>query len=101
MQINTRADLEALRGTPRYRMALEALHGAMTITVDVTQYPGNYGDPGYDGPMMEPRWETRERPEAIERLGLTREELERALAEARRSEPLPEPAGGETILPAG
>ena len=49
MIINTRADLEALRGSPTYAAALGQLKSSMTPRQDKAVYPAGYGQPGYEG----------------------------------------------------
>lgn len=82
--VNTRADLDALKGTPDHLDALRLLAGTMTATVDVVVYPDGYGGPGYAGPEIAPEWHEIETLAALERLGFTREsfEAERAAAQA-------------------
>lgn len=73
--LNTRADLEALRGTPDYVEALRMLKGSMVALVNVATYPEGYVDPSYDGPVIEPVWEEIESLEALDLIGIGREEL--------------------------
>lgn len=73
--INSRQDLEALRGTSEFAEAIAALAGSMTIRVDVAEYPSGYGDPDYNGATIEPVWEDREDLTTIERLGYTKAEI--------------------------
>lgn len=75
MQINTRADLEALMGTDAYAEALRLLKGSMTVAVNVAAYPEGYFDPGYGGGPVEPVWEDRESLETLDLLGIGREEF--------------------------
>ena len=67
--INTRADLDALKGTPAYLPALRAIAGTMETTVNTAEYPEGYGDPSYNGPLIAPEWTTVETLETIHRLG--------------------------------
>ena len=73
LQINTRADLEALAGSEAYGEALQMLKGSMTAVIDVAVYPKGYFEEGYVGPTVEPVWETRESLEALDLLGIGRE----------------------------
>jgi len=73
--LNTRADLEALRGTPDYVEALKLLRGSMVALVNVAAYPEGYVDPGYDGPVIEPVWQEIESLEALDLIGIGREEF--------------------------
>ena len=75
LQINTRADLEALAGSEAYGEALQMLKGSMTTAVNVAAYPEGYFEEGYGGPTIEPIWEPRESLEALDLLGLGREEF--------------------------
>ncbi len=86
MQINTRADLEALAGTDAYAEALQMLKGSMTAAINVAVYPEGYFDDGYAGPEIEPVWEDVESLEALNLLGISKAEF---LAEYARvfSEP--------------
>ena len=67
--INTRADLDALKGTPAYLPALRAIAGTMETTLNAAEYPEGYGDPSYSGPSVEPVWTIVETLETIRRLG--------------------------------
>lgn len=78
--VNTRADLEALRGTPAFADALRAIAGAASIVVDAAEYPQGYGLPGHDGPPVEPVWEERADDAVLSRLEMTRDELAAQLA---------------------
>jgi len=75
MQINTRADLEALAGTDAYAEALRALRGSMVAKVNTAQYPEGYFDDGYAGPEIEPVWEDVESLEALSLLGISKAEF--------------------------
>ena len=80
--INTRADLDALAGTPAYLDALRALAGSMITTQDMAVYPEGYGQPGYAGPAVEPDWADVETLGTIERLGFSRASFEAEYAAA-------------------
>lgn len=73
--INTRADLEALKGSPAYLEALTSLRGSMSALVNVAVYPDGYFDDGYPGPAIEPVWEETESLEALTLLGMSRSEF--------------------------
>lgn len=55
--INTRADLDALAGTPEHAEFMRFLKGGMTRKQNVQVYPDGYGQPGYEGPALDPIWE--------------------------------------------
>ena len=81
--INTRADLDALKGTPAYLPALRAIAGTMETTLNAAEYPEGYGDPSYSGPSVEPVWTIVETLETIHRLGFaSRAEFEAEYAAA-------------------
>ena len=81
--INTRTDLEALKGTPDYLPALRTIAGTMETTVNTAEYPEGYGDPSYSGPSIEPMWTAVETLETIHRLGFaSRAEFEAEYAAA-------------------
>ncbi len=86
MQINTRADLEALAGSEAYAEALQMLKGSMTAAINVAVYPEGYFEEGYAGPEIEPVWEEIESLDALNLLGISKSEF---LAEYARvfSEP--------------
>lgn len=74
--INTREDLDAIAGTPEYFEFIEALKGSMTRKQDTQIYPEGYGQPGYDGPPIEPAWADVEDLSTIERFGFTKADIE-------------------------
>ena len=81
--INTRADLDALKGTSDYLPALRAIAGTMDTTVNTAEYPEGYGDPSYNGPLIDPEWTTVETLETVRRLGFaSRAEFEAEYAAA-------------------
>ena len=55
--INTRADLDALAGTPEHAEFMRFFKGSMTRKQNVQVYPDGYGQPGYEGPALDPIWE--------------------------------------------
>lgn len=75
MQINTRADLEALQGTPDYVDALRLLKGSLTVKMNVAVYPEGYGLPDYQGDPVDPVWADQECLESIVALGISKDEF--------------------------
>lgn len=73
--INSRADLDALQGTPEYDEFITKLKGSMTRKQNVQVYPEDYGTPEYSGPILEPIWEDIEDLTTITAFGFTKEEL--------------------------
>lgn len=69
--INTRADLDAIAGTPQHTEFMRALKGSMTLKQNVQVYPEGYGQPGYEGPALEPIWEFVEDLSTITAFGFT------------------------------
>lgn len=55
--INTRADLDALAGTPEHAEFMRFLKGSMTRKQNAQIYPDGYGQSGYEGPALDPIWE--------------------------------------------
>ena len=81
--INTRADLDALVGTPSHFEAMQALAGSMVTSMDMAVYPDDYGQAGYSGPVIEPDWVDVETLDTIRRLGFSsRAEFEAEYAAA-------------------
>lgn len=76
MIINSRDDLDALKGTPAYIEALRALAGSMVTSMDMAVYPDGHGQPDYTGPVIEPDWHEVETLDVIERLDFTRASFE-------------------------
>lgn len=70
--INSRADLEALIGTPQHQQFMEFLRGSMVRRQNVATYPDGYGLPEYEGPVIDPVWEDVEDLSTIERFGFTK-----------------------------
>jgi len=73
--INTRADLDAIQGTPAHAEFMAALKGSMTRREDQAVYPENYGNPDYEGDPIDPVWVDVEDLSTIERFGFTKEEI--------------------------
>ena len=82
MIINSRDDLDALKGTPAYLEALRALAGSMVTSMDMAVYPEGHGQPDYTGPTVEPDWHEVETLDVIERMGFTRAGFEAEYAAA-------------------
>ena len=70
--INTRADLDALIGTPEHDEFMAMLKGSMTRKQDVQVYPEGYNQPGHEGDKLEPIWEDVEDLSTIERFGFSK-----------------------------
>ena len=70
--INTRADLDAIAGTPEHAEFMQFLKGSMTRKQDVQVYPEGYNQPDYDGEKLEPVWEDVEDLSTIERFGFSK-----------------------------
>ena len=73
--INSRADLDAIQGTPEYDEVMTYLKGSMTRKQNVQVYPEDYGTPEYTGETLEPIWEDVEDLSTITLFGFTKEEL--------------------------
>ena len=76
--IQTRADLEAIQGTPEYFEFVKLLKGSMVKKVCTTVYPEDYDQdlkPGDEG-FIPVEFEAVEDLSEIERFGFTRQELE-------------------------
>jgi len=74
--INSREDLESIKGTPEYMQFMQMLKGSMKRKQDVQIYPEGYGMHDYDGEALEPIWEEIEDLSCIERFGLKKEDFE-------------------------
>lgn len=70
--INSREDLDALKGTTAYADFMRTLAGSMTRKQDTQVYPKGYGQPGYKGDALEPLWGEVEDLSTIERFGFTK-----------------------------
>lgn len=73
--INTRADLDALVGTPAHAEFLRLLRGTITRMVDTQTYPEGYGTPDYTGQPLDPLWAEVEDLSSIERFDFTKADL--------------------------
>jgi hypothetical protein len=70
--INTREDLNALQGTEQYATFMAYLKGSMVRRQNIAVYPEGYGQPGYEGPAVDPIWKDIEDLSTIERFGFTK-----------------------------
>lgn len=73
--INTRADLDAIQGTPEYDEFMQFLKGSMTHRQDVQVYPDGYNQPDYQGEKLAPIWKDVEDLSTIERFGFTKKDF--------------------------
>ena len=74
--INTRADLDAIAGTPEHAEFMNFLKGSMTRKQDVAVRPDDYGKPEYEGPEIPPVWQDVEDLSTIEAFGFTKADFE-------------------------
>jgi len=70
--INTRADLDAIAGTPEHDEFMQFLKGSMTRKQDIAVRPENYGQPEYEGDVIPPVWEDVEDLSTIEAFGFVK-----------------------------
>ena len=73
--INTRADLDAVKGTQDYDAFMQGLRGSLANTRDVAIYPEGYHTIDYDGPKVDPVWEAVEDLSMVERFHFTKAEV--------------------------
>lgn len=73
--INSRADLDAIKGTAEYYEFISYLQGTMVRKENVAAYPENYNRPGYEGPEIEPVWIEIEDLSTITAFGFTAAEI--------------------------
>jgi len=73
--INTRADLDALAGTPEHAEFMTFLKGSMTRKQDVAVRPDSYGQPDYEGDIIPPVWEDVEDLSTITAFGFSKGDL--------------------------
>lgn len=73
--INTREDLDSIKGTSEHAQFIDFLRGSMVRRQNVAVYPEGYGEPRYDGPVIEPIWEDVEDLSTIERFGFSKLDL--------------------------
>ena len=74
--INTRADLDAIAGTPEHAEFMARLAGSITRMLNVQSYPGGYGQPGYEGQTLEPIWQDVEDLSTIEAFGFSKADFQ-------------------------
>ena len=73
--INTRADLDAIAGTPEHAEFMTFLRGSMTRKQDVAVRPEGYGQPDYEGEVIEPVWEDVEDLSTIAAFGFVKSDF--------------------------
>jgi hypothetical protein len=73
--INTREDLDSIAGTPEHETFMAQLKGSMTRKQNVQVYPEGYGQPGYEGPTLDPIWQDVEDLSTIERFGYSKNDF--------------------------
>lgn len=74
--INSREDLESIKGTPEHEQFMQMLKGSMKRKQNMQVYPEGYGMPDYEGEELEPIWEEVEDLSCIERFGFKKEDFE-------------------------
>lgn len=74
--INTRDDLEHIKGTPEYDEFMVYLKGTMTQKVDKAVYPDDYNQPDYAGNPVDPDWQDVENLDVIKSFGFTKADFE-------------------------
>lgn len=70
--INTRADLDAIAGTPEHAEFMQFLAGTMTRRQDVAERPEGYGQPEYEGEVIAPVWQDVEDLSTITAFGFVK-----------------------------
>ena len=70
--INTREDLESVKGTAEYDAFMQILKGSMLRKQDIQVYPEGYNQPDYEGDKLLPVWEEVEDLSIISRFGFTK-----------------------------
>lgn len=75
--INTREDLDSLKESnpAQYLEFMAYLKGSMTRQQNTAVYPEGYGQPGYEGPAVDPVWETVEDLTTIKRYGFKKSDF--------------------------
>jgi len=73
--INSRQDLDSLKGTPEYDQFMQMLKGTMMRRQNVQVYPEGYGTAEYTGETLEPIWEDVEDLSTIKRFGFTKKDF--------------------------
>lgn len=74
--INTRADLDAIAGTPEHSEFMAVLRGSMVRKQNAQTYPEGYGQPGHESPQLEPIWEDIEDLSAITAFGFVKSDFQ-------------------------
>ena len=70
--INSRADLDAIAGTPEHAEFMKFLKGSMTRKQDIAVRPDGYGQPEYQGETIPPVWTDVEDLSTITAFGFTK-----------------------------
>ena len=70
--INSRADLDAIQGTPEHDDFMSRLRGSMTRKQDTQTYPDDYSKPEYTGEVIPAVWVDVEDLSTIERFGFSK-----------------------------
>ena len=73
--INTRKDLDCLKGTARYAEFIALLKGSISRKQDMQVYPDNYNKPDYIGPELSPTWVDIEDLSTIEKFEFTKADI--------------------------
>jgi|GEM_PF-2525804 len=75
--INTREDLEAVKETnpQAYADFMQKLKGSMSRRENKAVYPEGYGQPGYEGEVIEPDWQDVEDLTTIKRFGFKKSDF--------------------------
>lgn len=73
--INTRADLDAIVGTPEHAAFMGVLKGTMTRKQDTAVRPDGYGSPEYAGEIIPPVWTDVEDLSTIEHFGFSKSDF--------------------------
>ena len=73
--INTREDLDAVKGTAEYDAFMQILKGSMLRKQDIQVYPEGYNQPDYEGDKLLPVWEEVEDLSIISRFGFTKDDF--------------------------
>jgi hypothetical protein len=74
--INTREDLDALKGTEAHAEFMSFLKGSMHRRQDSAVRPDGYGQPGYAGEAIPPVWVDVEDLSVISAFGFTKADFE-------------------------
>jgi hypothetical protein len=74
--INTREDLDALKGTKAHTEFMLRLKGSMYRKQDSAVRPDGYGQPGYSGEAIPPVWVDVEDLSVISVFGFTKTDFE-------------------------